>query len=138
MTPDIPTDKFDENDRRRVILAVEKRLSVTLTRVGAARKYLKDQCGCRYLVLGGKLWHGVAESIFSTEKTREGTQIVVAMQHLGELEVFSAPFKPLVENKHSLPYSNSRDQYEFHLVPARYGFVVRQVPSLHFRLLCRV
>jgi len=127
----MPDPKFDEDDRKRVIAAIENHLGVTLRPIGSRRKYLRDENGRRYLVLGGyDHWHGIPRSIFRDEEATPGdTLLVIAKRYRDDIDIYVGPFQPLLKNKARLP-TTVNDQYVFNLRPVTQGFLIKEVPSL--------
>jgi hypothetical protein len=127
----MPDPKFGEDDRGRVIAAVEDHYRVTLKPIGSRRKYLRDENGRRYLVLGGyEHWHGIPCSIFDAEERDPGdTLLVIAKRYRDDIDIYAGPFNPLLKNKSRLP-TTVNDQYVFNLRPVTRGFVIKEVPSL--------
>ena len=61
--------KFDEVDRDCVIDALQKRYGVQLDRVPPYRKWLRDESGKNWWVLGGvDDWHGIPKEMMEGEK----------------------------------------------------------------------
>ena len=127
--------KFDEDDRRRVIAAIEKRFSVSLLAIGSYRKYLRDDRGRRYIVLGGyEEWHGIPKKIFESEKAAPAdTILVIAKRSKAAIEIYSGPFRPLLDHRDVLP--KTAKEYVFNLRSSTSGLSVREVPSLLLRRL---
>jgi len=90
--------KFDEADRKRVIRAVEARFNVKLRPVGRRRKWLLDNAGRNYWVLGGyEEWHGIPEEMMRAERSAavEGI-LVVAARKKSSMTVFAGSVTGLV------------------------------------------
>jgi hypothetical protein len=69
--------KFDEEDRKKVIFAVEKHFGVRLLPGGRTPKYRKDETGKPYWVFGGyDDWHGIKGKKLQEEQ-RHGTEGVL-------------------------------------------------------------
>ena len=122
--------KFDEVDRDCVIDAVQKRYGVQLDRVPPYRKWLRDESGKNWWVLGGvDDWHGIPKEMMEGEKKRpiEG-KLVFAVRKLTHIEVFMGPLRQLVSS--IAEASPTGDQYHFNFVVQ--GTVVRcpQVPAV--------
>lgn len=127
----MPDPKFDEDDRKHVISAIENHYGVRLNPIGRRRKYLRDESGRRYLVLGGyDHWHGIPRSIFRDEEGNPGdTLLVIGKRYRDDIDIYVGPFQPLLKNRARLPTTSS-DQYVFNLKPVTHGFVIAEVPSL--------
>ena len=99
--------KFDENDRRQVIAAVERHLGVRLVALGSRRTYLKDENGHRYIVLGGYGdWHGIPPEIFAAEEGRcDEATLVIAKRYEEEIEIYMGSFSLLLRHKRDLRVS---------------------------------
>ena len=97
-------DKFDEIDRKAVIRSVEKSLDVSLSLVGRRKKWLRDDSGKTYWVLGGYgEWHGIpAEMMDAEAKNPTGGFIVVAIRHRSAIQIYIGPLKEVVANRGKL------------------------------------
>ena len=122
--------KFDENCQRRIIRDLQRNRGVELRKVGAARKYLVDDRGVRYIVLGGADYgHEIPRSIFEAEERASGnTLLVIAMLDGNSLDIFTGPFRPLLEHKNRLRID--KDNYVFHVHRFTARLLVREVPWL--------
>src|SRR5215510_9460057 len=110
--------KFDENSRRRVIRELQREYGVELTRIGHPWKYLKDEKGGRYVVLGGNDYrYDIPRAIFDEEARNSGScMLVVAIQD-------------------RIPLDN--DHYVVHVHRFTSRLVVREIPSLELSQLNR-
>ena len=122
--------KFDDNCLRRVIRELQRLRGVELTKIGAARKYLVDDKGVRYLVLGGvEHRHEIPRAIFEEEARAAGESLlVVALPGRNELDIFVGPFRPLLEHGDRLPADH--DHYVFHVHRFTNRLIVREIPFL--------
>lgn len=127
--------KFDEDDRRRVIAVIERHFDISLRAISSFRKYLRDEQGRRYIVLGGyEDWHGISRRIFALEEASPAdTTLIIAKRTKAAIDIFSGPFRPLLDHKHDLPKTDT--QYEFNLCSGINGLTVREVPNLVLRRL---
>ena len=110
--------KFDNLDRNRVIGAVQDHFSVKLEEVGRRSKWLQDESGRRWLVLGGIAdWHGVPEEMMEYEiQARSEGMLVVAQKKRTYIEAFSGPLRPLFSARDKLyraAQPNGGYQYQF-------------------------
>ena len=93
------SQKFNDLDRNRVIAAIEEHCGVTLKKVGRRSKWLRDESGRSWWVLGGEgSWHGIPEEMMEDEKRAqlEGV-LVIADKKRSNLEVFAGPLTRLVK-----------------------------------------
>ena len=90
--------KFDDLDRDRVVKKIEERCSVTLKKVGRRSKWLRDEAGRNWWVLGGQAnWHGVPQEMIEDERRAEvGGVIVIADRKRVSIDAFKGPLAPLV------------------------------------------
>lgn len=95
------TMKFDQADRRAVIRALESHLGVQLSPVGRRRKWLRDNDGRSYWVLGGYgEWHGIPEEMIDEEVKNPTTgMLVIAKRRREALQVFVGPIDPILRNR---------------------------------------
>lgn len=109
--------KFDDTDRRKVILELEKHFNIKLKPIGKFKKFFQANDGYKYCVLGGwGAWHGIPKSIINQNDAEiQSTKLIFAKKSLDQISLFFAPFAPLVENKHKLTV-NKQGDYHFNLV----------------------
>jgi len=121
---------FDENFHRRVVRELQRHFCVDLRKIGRSRKYLIDNTGIRYIVLGGvEYLHGIPCSIFEEEEHASGdTVLVVATLNRNNLDICAGPFRPLQEHKDRLLID--QDHYLFHVHRFASRLLVREIPSL--------
>ena len=96
--------KFDNLDRDCVIRAIQEHCGVKLQRVGSRSKWLRDESGRNWWVLGGRGgWHGIPEEMMEDEKQAqlEG-RLVIAEKKLANLELFEGPLSRLVNARDRL------------------------------------
>ena len=108
--------KFDEIDRRAVIDELVRRLGVQINRVGRRRKWLRDDSGRKYWVLGGYAdYHGIPEEMMDAEVADpSGGCVVIAMRRHSDMEIFLGPLEPLVAARRKLYRANrSTGDYQF-------------------------
>ena len=97
--------KFSQSERREVIERLQVALGVALRPIGSRSKYLEDENGRRYLLLGGYGdWHGIPKEVVETEERSktQGTLLVVAKRYEDRMEVYSGPLAPLLRAKDKL------------------------------------
>lgn len=122
-------DKFDDVDRGKVISEMEKALQITLTKVGSRRKYLQDQNGVRYLLVGGDVWHGLPEDVVTAELIKDySSKIVVASKLAGRMDVFVGSLKKLIDCRSDLSFTKD-SQFVFKLRKSGQNLIVKEVPS---------
>ena len=127
------TAKFNEDDRRQVILKIEEITGKKLTPIGSRRKYLEDQEGGRYCVLGGSgTWHGLSRDILDTDSTIVSkTTLVVACMSSTKIEVYMGPISPLAKAKKRLTVpSPPGKEYNFNIDDRRGDKIrIKEVPD---------
>ena len=122
--------KFDELDRDRVIDALQEYYGVQLDKIPPYRKWLRDESGRNWWVLGGiDDWHGIPKEMMDHEKESqiEG-MFVFAVRKRTSIEMFGGPPTHLVSSRAKLDLKE--DQYRFNVVAQ--GDFVRciQVPDV--------
>lgn len=114
--------KFDDLARQRVIDAVHEHCDdVTLEPVGGRRKWLRDESGQNWWVLGGKKgWHGIPEEMMKDEEQahiagRPEGMLVIAQLKTRSLEAFCGRLAPFVNarNEFSRAPLGGENQYQF-------------------------
>lgn len=111
--------KFNESDRDKVIAVVEQHFGVKLSNVGTRKKYLQDQSGRSFWVLGGyDNWHGIPPDMMEEEVKRNTNGVlVVAKRHLHSIEIFAGGLKPMVQSKGDLYRTKNGDfHFNVHIV----------------------
>ena len=90
--------KFDDLDRKRVIDAIEEHYGVKLDKVARRRKWLRDESGRTWWVLGGVGdWHGIPKDMWELERSAQTEgMLVIAEKKRTALEVFVGPVRQLV------------------------------------------
>lgn len=125
--------KFDETDRRAVIDALTRYLDLHLESVGRRRKWLRDNAGRSYWVLGGYgEWHGIPKEMMDAEISSPSDGfIVIAMRHQFALKIFIGPLAPLVSARASLHRaSQTTGDYQFTLKKRGAHLIVEQAPEV--------
>src|SRR4249919_181358 len=125
--------KFDENCRRRVVRELQRHFRVDLKKIGRLQKYLVDNKGVRYIVLGGvDYWHGIPHSIFRDEESAGGdTVLVIATLDGNSLDIFAGPFRPMLEHRDRLAVYEDHHVVHLHRFTTR--LLVREIPSLELK-----
>ena len=107
-------ERFNRDDRRRVIRSIQEHYGVSLLQVGRRPKWLRDSLGKNWCILGGVgSWHGIPEEIVDEERVSqiEGALILV-VKRSSTLEVFSGKLSNIVKVSNKL-YRNRRGDYQF-------------------------
>lgn len=128
--------KFDEQDRNKVISEVEKHLGVKLLRVGSYRKFLHDSAGKSYWVFGGYGdWHGIQADMLKEEQSRSSNGVlIIAKRNNISIEIFAGLLQPLVDNSNELSPTNDGD-YQFHVCIRGNVMTIKEVVGLSLRRL---
>ena len=128
--------KFNERDRDHVISEIEAHMQVRLTRVGNYRKFLQDNAGRSYWVLGGyEDWHGITSSMMEDEIRRDTDGVlVVAKRHKTSIAIFHGPLRPLVAARRDLSHTQTGD-YQFNVASRGSSLVIKEVLGLTLRRL---
>ena len=111
-----PVGKFDNLDRDRVILAVQEHYDLYLKKVGSRHKWLRDESGRNWWVLGGKDdYHGIPEDMMEGERqARIEGMLVIAQRKVGSIDAFSGALGPLVSTRDKLyRAARSTGDYQF-------------------------
>lgn len=108
------TKKFDKWDRERVIGAVQDHYGVNLAKIGKRDKWLRDESGRNWWVLGAvENWHGIPEEMMQGEKQAQfGGMLVIAERKLTSIEVFVGTLRQLVSSRDELSRTAAGD-YQF-------------------------
>jgi hypothetical protein len=102
--------KFDELDRERTIELVEQHHGVRLAKVGSRQKFLVDESGIPYLVLGGYGdWHGIPKDILDACRRPDG-KLIVAKRLPSRILVYCCPLGTLLANEHKLSITAAADR----------------------------
>ena len=101
--------KFDNLDRDLVLHEIQKHYAVKLQQVGGRSKWLKEESGRSWWVLGGrenergKYWHGIPEEMMEDEtRAQDDGMLVIAEKHLTSIEAFAGPLGRLVSARDTL------------------------------------
>lgn len=132
--------KFDETDRQAVVDALARCLDIRLTPVSGRRKWLRDDAGSSFWVLGGYgQWHGIPEKMMDAEvSSPSGGFIVIAMRRKSTMEIFIGPVAPLVSARARLRRaSKTTGDYQFTLKKRGGHLVVEQAPNVNLTELTR-
>lgn len=133
--PAMSGQKFDQLDRDRTIMAVQDHFGVTLSRVGSRPKYLVDEAGIPYLVLGGyDDWHGIPKDIFADARQRPAGKLIVAKRLPSKICVYCGPLSKLVETEHKLS-TNAAGDRQFVLGWTNRHPHMKEIRDLHLQLL---
>ncbi len=123
--------KFDEHDRRKVISEVEGHFGVHLSPVGSRRKFLEDEVGRTFWVLGGyEDWHGIPPEMIEEEERRSTNGVlVVAKRYKNRIYVYSGALQSLIEHKDMLSHTQKGD-YQFNISVRGNHLFIKEVPGL--------
>ena len=123
--------KFDNIDRKRVIRAVEGHFEVKLSQVSRRPKWLRDETGKSYWVLGGyEEWHGIPEEMMDVElqAASEGI-LVVAVRTKSSMEIFSGTIGNFVRGREKLyRVGKTTGDYQFTYKMRGSHLLVEQLP----------
>jgi hypothetical protein len=125
------TSKFDEIDREKVVSEIEKYFKINLTRFGRRKKYLSDQNGKSYWVLGGyDNWHGIPPDMLSEEKRKSTNGVlVVAKRYTSKIDIFVGSLQKLIDNEKSLCHTQDGD-YQFNVTTRNDCLLVKEIDGL--------
>ena len=108
--------RFDNFDRNIVIGEIQEHYGVRLQKVGRRPKWLNDESGRSWWVLGGRDgWHGIPEEMMedATQAQVEG-MLVIATKNLTSIEAFAGPLGGLVSARDKLSRaSQTTGDYQF-------------------------
>lgn len=132
----MPVQKFDENDRAKVVSELERHFSVELSSTGGYSKFLRDSDGRSFWVFGGYGdWHGFQGEILceGQSHTDDGV-LVIAKRHRTTIDVYTGPLQPLIDSHRSLHRTRNGD-YHFHIQVHRSNLYIKEVSELVLRKL---
>lgn len=112
----ISRTKFDETDRQAVIDMLSGHFGVRLQPVGRRTKWLRDDTGRKYWVLGGyEEWHGIPEEMMDEEVSSPSKgYIVITIRHPSTIEIFIGLLTLLVAARaHLNRASQTTGDYQF-------------------------
>lgn len=138
-TMDKKTMKFDENDRHMVINKLQDTLHVSLSPIRNYRKYLKDENGNRYCVLGGyDTWHGIPGLIID-ENTIANVKryLVIAVKLKSKMDLYIGLMDSLIENKHKLT-KTKEGEYHFDINTRNDALYINQLPNFRLTKIAEV
>ena len=107
-------EKFDKWDRKTVIRFLQETFCVTLSAVGYRDKWLRDNSGADWWIVGGKDdWHAFPEEMIDDGKSgdRDG-YLVFSRKYTDSLDVYRGALQPLIDAKHNLS-RNAHGDYQF-------------------------
>jgi len=123
--------KFDNIDRKRVIRVVEDYFKVKLSKIGRRSKWLQDDVGRNYWILGGYgEWHGIPEDMMNAEieASTEGV-LVVAIRKKNSMDIFAGGVDELVTGKAQLyRASKTTGDYQFTYETKGNHLILKQLP----------
>jgi len=125
------TLKFDESDRRKVIAEVEAHFATKLSQVGRFKKYLEDEQGRPYWVLGGyDDWHGVSAEMVKKERRRQlGGVLVVAKRGRTSIDIYAGDLQQMVARESDLSHTQTGD-YQFNIHIRGNSMMVKEISGL--------
>ena len=126
-------EKFDNLDRDLVIKEIQERCGVKLKKMRDRTKWLRDESGRNWWVLGGLgTWHGIPEEMMADERrTQVEGVLVIAYKKLTSIDVFKGPLGPLVSASNGLPGATQPgSQYYFNVEPSRTRMRCIEVPKV--------
>ena len=132
--------KFDNLDRKRVIDAVQEHYGVKLDKVGQRPKWLRDESGRTWWILGGVAdWHGIPKEMMEHEKEaqREG-MLVIAEKKRTSMEVFVGPLNQLVSSRDKLFQTEKTGVYQFTVKIKGDLMQCAQAPSVVLERITRI
>jgi len=132
----MPSLKFDETDRQKVISEIESHFGVRLSPVGTKRKYLKDQNNRAFWIFGGyEDWHGIsAEMMAVEEKHNTGGVLVIAKRARIKIDIYVGPLTPLIKNKTKLSHTKF-GEYQFNIHVRGNTLSLKEISDFHLSRL---
>ena len=132
----MPTPKFDEIDRTKVIAEISDHLGIRLTPVRKYKRFLEDEQGRPYWVLGGyDEWHGITAKMLEETKNRpEGGVLVIAKRYKTKIEIFVGSLQPMLDQSSRLSHPQSGD-YQFNVAIRANLMTIKEVEGLVLRKL---
>lgn len=124
--------KFDNIDRKRAIRTVEDYFGVKLSKVGRRLKWLQDEAGRNFWILGGYgEWHGIPEEMMDAEISAptEGI-LVVAVRKKNSMEIFAGSVGNLYKGREKLYRAKKTTaDYQFTYKVRGNHLIVEQLPG---------
>jgi len=121
--------KFDLYDRKKVISEIEKHFNITLTQIGNRKKWLQDQNGRSFWVLGGyENWHGIPPEMMEMENTKANGKLIIAEKEKDRINIFSGDLGPFIKNKKTLSRTEKGD-YHFHIYVKGGHLFIKEIPD---------
>lgn len=130
--------KFDNFDRKQVIVAVENHFQVNLHKAGSREKLLKDDKGKSYWVLGGTGdWHGIPKEMFADEEKQSSDGVlVVAKRKLNSIDIFVGSLPILIKSK-ALLCPTDKD-YQFNVKTFSEGICLKEAPDVRLKKISTI
>ncbi len=110
-------EKFDDLDRRRVKETTEKHFRVKLKKVKKSEKWLRDNSGTNWILMGGVgNFHGMAKEIVDNEREAESEgKLIIALKKTQKIELFTGSLKPIVQAANSGNLRDPRGKRDYKL-----------------------
>ena len=125
--------KFDEHDRNHMIGVIKNHFGVSLVRVAGRRKWLRDNEGRNYWVLGGyKNWHGIPIKMMQAEvEAVNHGFIAIALRKSSSLKIFVGDLQQLIKHRDRLSRARrTTGDYQFVVKQRGDHLFVDKVPSM--------
>ncbi len=126
------TSKFTDQDRKLVIVELERIQNVKLEQVKPSRKLYKDTNGMFYLISGGaEDWHGINANIMQSlvGHNQEGAFVVVK-KYKTKMDVCVGSLITFLQNKEKL-LTTRKGGFQFHCVTTEDGLYVEEINELY-------
>jgi hypothetical protein len=138
-------NKFDDQDRQRVVSALEEQIGSKLQKVGKRKIYLQDDDGHRFWVFGGVgLWHGIPKDMMDSEveeidnRAHQNleTSLIVALKKTSSIEVFRGPSMDFIKGRSLL--GERKNQYHFNCENQNGGLQIREIASVRLSHILQI
>lgn len=123
--------KFNEVDREKVIIEIEKHFRVKLRRIGNRKKLLVDHNKKTYWVFGGyKTWHGIpSEMLKDEQRNQTNGELIIATRDGKKIDIFAGPLQKLIENARELSRTQKGD-FQFNIDIRGDRLLIKEISGL--------
>ena len=132
--------KFDNLDRKRVIDTIQEHFGVKLDQVAQRPKWLRDESGRTWWVLGGVGdWHDIPKEMmeYEIDAQMEG-MLAITEKKRATLEVFVGPLHQLVSSRDDLSQNKKTGARHFTVKVMRDHIQCDQVPAVVLKRIASI
>jgi hypothetical protein len=132
-------DKFTAEDRKLVIVELEKIQQSKLTPIKSSKKLFTDEKGMIYFIFGGKNdWHGIRPSAMNelSQYNQEGAFVVVK-KYKSKMDLCVGSLITFLSNKDKL-VSTQKGDFQFHTVLTEDGMYLKEITDLYLNKVAEI